>query len=87
MDRTRREAINGSVVRRDSAAADGRSLRKEPARDEPPELRQGGENGPAPAAGDVFVIVGDGGINDRLGGAIRAGEFAGLEISQRGGPR
>jgi hypothetical protein len=73
--------------RTSSAAADGRSGRwQQAARDEPPELRQGSENGATPAAGDVPVILDDGWVNHRMGGALRTGEVFGQEISQQRGP-
>jgi hypothetical protein len=51
------------------------------ARDQPPKLRQGGDNCATPAACHIGIIIGDDRIHYRLGRAFWAGEFFGQGIS------
>lgn len=58
-----------------SAAAGGRCRGHQQILDEPSELRHGRENGAARATYNVSVILRDVRIDNRLRGAVRAGEF------------
>jgi hypothetical protein len=64
-----------------SATAEGRFPGQQTPRDQPPKLRQGGDNCATPAARHVCIIIGDDWIHNRLGRAFWAGEFFGQGIS------